>query len=324
MPALSTNVRLRAFDGALTVSVNVHAAAASKPRNAQVCVGTAGAEHLPIRVTTTMRCASCGDIHSADTKKARPVGDGYIVLTEEDIAAATGDLVPFKKTMDLVAHPAAQVDALTAPGKSMNYLQPAPGFEVTYAMLAQAITARPDVVYVTRWVPRTALGVFSLHVLPTPDGRNVIVMRERVAGEQLKEAPDFTLPQVPEAFGTMSEEYLTRAGIAPFDMADYRDTSEEKLAEVVAGRAGVPIASTSVPSGAPALTAEGALAALQARVDSLKPKRAPRKAAAPRTTARKAAAPKTSTAKAAAAKTPVKRAPRKTAVKATATAEAQV
>lgn len=284
MSVISKNVVVSLF-GTVNITCDVHGALAPRTRNVQVCTGV-GTEHAPVRITTQTVCPECGIVHVAQTNKAREVADGFVVLTAEDLADVRTDSAAFKKSVALTPHDARAVDLGTVPGEKSYWLAPVRGNEQAYGLLARLLDRHPELSFLGRFTPRTAMAVFSLHAVREGETLHLL-MRERVSAEQLATAPSYVETAAPQQFDDMAEQVLGAASL-PFDMAAYRDTSAEKLDALVAARA-------VVTGGTPAMPTpghvSGALAALQGAFDALTPepvkpvrKRAPRKTAAKKVT----------------------------------------
>lgn len=274
----------------LTATVNVVSALVPKERNVTVCTGAGGhPEHDPMRIKQESTCAQCGTVGYHELHKAREVSDGLVLLTAEDITAVAQDATQWKAKMTLTPHPGADVETSTAPGGKAYYLEPVGGHEQSYQVIVAMVQAHPELAFVTRWTPRSTMGVFRLIA---HDG--VLLMQERVAGDKVQPAPTFAPVDVPEALLGMAEQVLGLDGvIAPFDLDTYKDTAEEKLAAIVASRTVQTELARELPGGAP-VPVQDAMAALQAMLGTkAKPAKA-KKATAKKTTTRKATVKKAS------------------------------
>lgn len=264
MSALRTNVPW-AF-GLVTGALSVHSAIASRKSNVTVCTGPDEAEHEPIRISQRSVCSSCGEVGRGEVKKAREVAGGLVVLSEADLATVGADAASFKNKMEIMPHPASEVEVGTVPGEKAYYLTPAPGTEAVYNVLGALIMAHPELAFMTRFTLRTAMNVFRVMAVSGTHGP-VLLMQERVAAESMKAVPDVAGPseQHPQLYA-LAETILATGGqhavVRPFDIAAYRDSSAEALEELLATR-------TPVAAGGQVVTttsASDALAQLEAMV----------------------------------------------------------
>lgn len=266
----------------LTATVNVLSALVPKERNVTVCTGAGGhPAHDPVRIRQENQCSQCGTVAFHELQKAREVSDGLILLTADDITEAAVDATQWKAKMSLTPHPSADVEVATAPGGKAYYLEPVAGHEQNYGVLMHMISEHPELAFITRWTPRSSMGVYRLSV-----HEGALLMQERVAGDKVQPAPTFAAAEVPDALLGMAEQVLGLDGvIAPFDLATYRDTAEDKIAAIVASRtAQVEIPRDGVGGTAPA-PVKDAMSALQEMLQASAPapaKKAPRKRAATR------------------------------------------
>lgn len=277
MAAIASGVAL-SF-GLIATSVKVEAAALTAKKTAgNVTVCDTG--HPPAKIRQPRVCDACATIHDSSgeipfqqTKKARPVEGGFVVLKAEEIAEASEDVTRFKKKAAVTAHPAEQVALLTSSGDKLYYLTPEAGHEDAYATLLALVVQHPELAFIAQWTPRTALGQFQLSV---HDG--VLVFQERVEGSGLRPAPSldltFNAPLI-----EMAEAVLKLpASVSDYDPATYRSTYEERIAAIVEGKEVVTVEKAeSTTAGASGDQLMAQLEALLAAESKPKPKRAPRK-----------------------------------------------
>ena len=280
MAAIAKSVGLNF--GLLSCAFAVHGALEPKDKNVTVCTGVDDKEHDPIRIAQKRVCAECGEVPFAQVQKAREVPDGLVLLTAEDLEEVKQDASPFKTKLDVTPHPSAQVLAGTASGDKAYHLVPTPGGETTYHVLAGLVAAHSELAFLTRFTPRSNMGVFQL----TVQG-GALLMIERIQGDRIKAAP--AIPgEAPEAMLAMAEQVLALPGIvSDFDLAQYRDSATDKLREIVATRSAVAELVASVEGVSAPAAAVDAMSALQAMLDQAAAPKAPAKKAAPRKRAAK-------------------------------------
>lgn len=267
--------------GLLTATVNVLSAIAPKPKNVTVCTGAGGkADHPPARLRQQIQCPECGPIEYHEVKKAREVPDGLVLLTDEDRADLAVANDEFKLAVKMTPHPVEAVDLNTAPGEKAYYLECVPGHEQSFTVLKHLIATHPDLAFMLKYTPRTSMGVYR--VLAKDDA---LLMQERIAGDKYCEAPGMNPIEVPTALLGMGEQVLMLPGvIVDFDLDAYRDSSEDRLAEIIASR--TPEAAMVSADGTTKATPRSAVNALSALEDMLAaaaapPAKAPTKKRAP-------------------------------------------
>lgn len=216
--------------GLISTTVRVESAVEAAPTFKTVCEGQGGKAHDPTPIKRPNTCATCGELpFGAPTAKAREVGGGLVLVTEEEVAAAKAQHDDkFKGKFDLVAHKASEVDAATAQGEKYYQLVPE-GDAARYAVLAALITACPDLAFVAMFTVRTRAAMFRLTV------RNgVLLAEERVTRERLK-----PLPQIDAELNTqlleMAMAYVPTT-VTAFDVANYADGYLAQINALVASR----------------------------------------------------------------------------------------
>ena len=152
-----------------------------------LCVGQPNQPtHDPTPLTAPRTCAECGPIvDNSVIVKGIKQGSSYAITTQEAVAEAKiQNTDAYKGKVNLVAHPSADFEAHTAPGRSLYYLTPDPAAADHYQLVARLIAAHPELSFVSLYTPRSAAGLYRVVVR---DG--VLVMEERTRGQALKAAP---------------------------------------------------------------------------------------------------------------------------------------
>lgn len=252
--------------GLITASVSVQSARPPKTRgtgNVMVC----DAGHDAAQITQPPTCPDCGPVPYQQLKKARPVDGGLVVLEAEEISEAAVDVLKYKKRAAVTAHPAEQVEALTAAGEKFYYLLPDAGHEAAYGTLLALVVNHPELAFVTQWTPRSAMGQFRLMQY-----EGALCFQERTNGSGLRDAPSLDL-EVNAQLVAMAEQVL-KLTTAPYDPETYRDTYEERIAAIVAGK--TPVAATKESTSA--LPVDDLMERLRAQLEELDaPKKTPRR-----------------------------------------------
>lgn len=252
--------------GLLTCMVSMTSAVEAKVSNTNVCIGNDTAEHDITKIQSRNYCSTCGEVAYTDIKKARAVGDGYVLLSSEELAEATADATRFKKQAALTAHPAEDVDLLTVNGDKLYYLTPSAGSEPVYAVLYALVEGHPELAFATQWTPRSKAGLFALKAF-----NGVLCLQERVRTEGIRQAPVVST-EAPDAMLALAEQFITLTGLVQkFDPATYADTFEDRIAEIVASKTPTTIVIPGVEATTPVVGTD-AMAALQAMIDQAKPK----------------------------------------------------
>ncbi len=267
--------------GSIALPVNVASARDSTKRegNRTVCTGGLPTQdgrtdtHDPVAIKHQRHCETCAvEVPEHKVQYARPVGDRLVVIDRAALAAAS-KAEQYTRNVTLAAHPAPQVELGTMAAEKVYYLLPTPGAELAYAELAGFIASQPELAFVGRYAPRTAVGLYRLTTIDVPKAQPVLVLVERVLSDELRAAPVLTV--VPrEGRVEMATRLLKanrRALVSKFVPAAYADDTEAAVAQVVAAAAGL----QSVPV-AP-VEADPMLEALQAHLDAQGGKKAPRK-----------------------------------------------
>jgi hypothetical protein len=245
-----------------------------------LCVGGVGDNpaHDPSPRKAPYTCVECGVLppnNEGIVKGKKLDGGGFAIITNDEVAEAKADYGnEYKGEISLVAHPAAEFFASTAPSDSISYLTPATDAVAgQYATMAAFIESHPELVFVGLNTPGTVTALF--HVT----SRNgTLVMEKRVRSQSLKPAPKFDAE--PMAKLVMFLDMTLEDSLVPYDPEAYEDRYQatiEKLAEDTArfvADPAAPAAATSVVGTSDADLLEK-LAALEAPVS--KPKRKPAK-----------------------------------------------
>jgi len=241
-------------------------------------------------------CEQCGPIVDNERLvKGLKAGSSYVIMTQDEVAEAKETYASeYKGVLKLVAHPAAEFLAQTAPGESVSFLYPATdAIANQYQTLVAFITAHPELVFVGLNTPMSATSLFQVTVR---DG--VLIMAQRVRSQALKALP--AVAGEPMEKLQMFLEMTLEDSLTEYDPTAYEDRYAQAI-EALAAETDRTIAEIEgAPKTAP--VAQGVsdadmltkLAALSA------PKAVPaKKAPAKRAPAKKAAAKKTTTTKAA-------------------------
>jgi non-homologous end joining protein Ku len=232
--------------------------------------------HPAQQIRSPKWCDACdGEVPFQQLKKARPVEGGLAVLEASDLAEVNADAQAFKKSVQVSAHPAEQVEVRTSVGEKMYFLTPDKGHEAGYAAVLGLVSNHPELAFMTQWTPRTAAAQFQVRAY---DG--VLVLQERTRAGTVRSAPDVTLGDN-EALVAMAEQFLAMPGlVTDYDPETYADKSQERLAAILATKEVVPTAdaTTVTPVVVDDLMAKLAAHLSQAAAKEDKP--APKKARA--------------------------------------------
>jgi non-homologous end joining protein Ku len=257
--------------GLITVACSINGAVEKAAGNVTVCCGTdpTKPDHDPIRISQVKRCTDCGDVPFDKIRKAREVGDGLVLITDDDITDAKGNADAYKTACALTPHPAATVYARTAPGEKAYYVTPDPGHEVAYDVLRTMIGSHPELAFVGQWTPRSNASQFRVIVR---DG--CLMMTELVREQAIKSAPVVTA-EAPEAMLAMAELVLALPNVVTdYDPETYADHYEDNIQALLATKqvvsAGGTATTTATTPSIPA-SQQAAMAALEAMLAAAAP-----------------------------------------------------
>lgn len=262
--------------GLIGAKVRVHSAV-EKAQTGLRTICTGAGKHPPTPITQPITCGTCGVLDESEKEalvKGVAVGDGWKIVTKGDIATVHDGMDALKKCVSIQVHPTGQVIDATVQGEKLYYLTP-DGNPKMYGLIATTIEARPDLAFMVVWVPRSTPSTYRVRVRDA-----VLMLEERVSLDALRPVPELEPAPADERYVSAAVSFVGTL-TAPFDPATYQDTSQQRLAALLADRevvVGVP--APGVTRSVPDL-GEGLLAKLEA-LAGVKPvpkKRTPRKKA---------------------------------------------
>jgi hypothetical protein len=214
-----------------------------------LCVGGHGdlPEHAPTPRKAPYTCPTCGPLPPGDQGivKGKAVDGGYAILTPEEIADAKSDYGDgYKGAINLVAHPAAEFLAATAPGDSVSYLTPASDAVINqYATIVAFIESHPELVFVGLNNPQSVTALFQV------TARNgVLVMEKRVRSERLKPVPKFDGQPMAKLLAFLDMVLEDEAVLKPYKALDYADQYAATIAELASEASRLVEIEENVPS----------------------------------------------------------------------------
>lgn len=214
--------------GLVTMQVKLTSAKDKPISMRNLCVGQPGKDkHDPKPVTQPMTCVDCGPVAYDEIVKGIPNGDGFTLQSQDDVAEAKAEFASeYKKSLNFVPHPTADIMAKTGPGESLNYITPADaGGEDIYQMLLQLLSDRPGITFATLHTPVSAT---NLYILTARNG--ALALEQRTRTENLREAP--------VVGGTVNATLYpmllasAEAMLTPYDPEDYEDGYQKHLARL--------------------------------------------------------------------------------------------
>lgn len=254
-----------------------------------LCVGGVGDNpaHDPSPRKAPYTCTECGVLPPGDQGivKGKAVdGGGFAILTAEEVAEAKSDYASeYKGEISLVAHPAADFFAATAPSDSVSYLTPASdGVAGQYATMAAFIESHPELAFVGLNTPESVTALF--HVTSR---KGTLVMEKRVRSQSLKPAPRFDAEPMGKL--VMFLDMTLEDSLTPYDADAYEDHYQmaiEQLAEDTARY----VADPTTKVGAVSTPVGKSDADLLAKLDALSAPKPAKKAAKKTTTKKEVAA----------------------------------
>jgi non-homologous end joining protein Ku len=246
-----------------------------------LCVGGVGDNpaHDPSPRKAPYTCAECGVLPPGDQGivKGKAIdGGGFAILSNEEVAKAKADYAKdYKGEISLVAHPAAEFFAATAPGDSVSYLTPATDTVAgQYATMAAFIESHPELAFVGLNTPGSVTALF--HVTSR---KGTLVMEKRVRSQSLKPMPSFDAE--PMAKLVMFLDMTLEDSLVPYDPDAYEDRYQLAVDKLAAETARFVADPTKGPVATPVGNSD---ADLLAKLDALSaPAKPAKKAAAKRT-----------------------------------------
>lgn len=213
--------------GMVAMALKSEVAVEKPPETRNMCVGQPGQKaHDAMLIVAPKSCTACGDITDyAALVKGVKQGSSYAILQQEDVAEAKEEYSQqYKGVLNIVAHPAAQFLAETAPGDTLHYLTPADtATENRYKVMVKLVESHPELVFASLHTPSSATALFMLGVR---DG--VLVMEKRTRSQALKPTPSVG-GEVNDAM------YAQIEGMLPLFVTDYdADAYEDKYATALA------------------------------------------------------------------------------------------
>lgn len=151
--------------GPLSVLVNVYSGTYKPQSSTTVCIGDTESGHEPTRLTHEKYCAVCsgGGEHAVGvTRKAFPASKGFklapVAASVEVEALEASE--EFRDEMNLIEIDPAQYSLFCLETANVYWLSPS-GEDPIYGGLVGALTDS-DRVFVTRWAPRTNVGLYRV------------------------------------------------------------------------------------------------------------------------------------------------------------------
>lgn len=234
--------------------------------NTMVC--DSGHDVTPLKMERC--CPTCDrQVPYDEVKKARKVGDKYVLVEAADLEAAAVDLpdpARLKKSASIDVHNAVDIDVQTSVGEKLYYLIPAAGSEAAYSTLYRLAAEHPEYAFLTQWTPRTKSSVFALRAF-----NGALCLQERVRASAIRTAPE--VPTVPDtSLYQMAEALLRMDGVVkPFDPTLYEDPYEARLTEILNAKEGVTMAASPNEEATPVAAQANVADALRAMLDQAAP-----------------------------------------------------
>jgi DNA end-binding protein Ku len=241
----------------------------------------------PAKVTVKAICTVCEETRSsvfAFPERGREVDGKLVVVTSEEMAEASGKPVT---SMVPAFHSREKVYAATVAGDSVQNVSPQKGFEVQYVALRNALMARPDVVGVTVWSPKSKNSLWVLEVV-----NDRIVASKRSWPADVRAVAAAPLMEVSPTDQQMVEGIVDNL-TTDFDVHTYVDEAKAGVERLVSERLGnavvIPAGATVAPTASVDLTAvlQASLNATAKKVPAQRTRKAPAKKAAAKKTAAK-------------------------------------
>jgi non-homologous end joining protein Ku len=206
--------------GLLSFAGKADKATITRESMSNLCPGQPGKEsHDPSPLKQPKVCEKCGPITDHEVLlKGIKRGSTYALVTQDDVAEAKEEYVKeYLEQISLVAHPAGDFLAQTAPGESVNYITPADAAGANiYQSLAKLIAAHPELAFVGLHTPRSSTSLFQFTVR---DG--ILVMEQRTRSQSLKPAPSVGGEVNEKLYGLL--DATLEISTEPYDPEAYED-----------------------------------------------------------------------------------------------------
>jgi non-homologous end joining protein Ku len=220
--------------GLVNVICNIETAIEREKSLSSVCCGTANNEHPPTQVTQKMNCVTCGTVAYGDVKKARKVGESFVMVEQEEVATIKNTVVgATKKLIALTPHDAEEISTNTLQAASVYAVVPSDTAQApAYGLLVDTLNRHPEVGFLALWTPSSRPNLYQLKVFG-----DSLVLEQRARTEDIKVQPQEITPVDVSLQGQIDS--LLPGMVKPFDPATYTDTYTRHLDDLLASREAV-------------------------------------------------------------------------------------
>lgn len=257
--------------GMLGLVVSVHAAVGEDDSGGLKMVCTD--KHAPTPVKQRLACPVCDNAERGTFQRARPVGDGYVVIPPEVLDQVKTAADAFKKQITLTVHPATEVTSVLLPSGKSYYLNlgkgPSQGMRDTYTLLGQLVRSRADLAFMTKYTLRSATSVFRLVVA----GDGTLVLQQMADAALVRKHPQIEFSEL-DGKALDLANMLAETQTTPFLAAEHGSGKTSIIADYA--NAQNPLQAAAVAAG-PVVGELDIVAQLQAAIEAQQPKRATRR-----------------------------------------------
>src|SRR5882672_6899545 len=220
--------------GLVTASVRVHSGLEKEGTGLRtLCTG--GGKHAPAPIFMSTNCPIDGPLDPAQVEalvKGVASGDGWKVVTKDEIATVRQGVDALKQVATITPHPVAQVETSTLAGEKLYYLTPKSN-ESRYALIRDVIAAHPELAFMLQWVPRSTPSTYRVTV-----AGEVLVMEERVENDRSRPLPEVEAVANPTLLGPVNK--MVTDSVADFDPTLYANRYATALQELFESREATP------------------------------------------------------------------------------------
>jgi non-homologous end joining protein Ku len=177
--------------GFLNLTVSVHAAVGEETGNKLTTLCQHGDNPAKLKANPIKQkyvCPTCEAEDRSTFVMGRPVGDDWVIITEDVKEAVAAAAAASKKQLTLTVHPATEVSSVLMPSGKSYYLSLKTGeakLAETYTLISRLITSRPDLAFMGKFTLSSTTSIFQL----TTAGEGTLVLRQMANAELVREHP---------------------------------------------------------------------------------------------------------------------------------------
>lgn len=239
-----------------------------------VCCGPV-TEHAPTQIATKNFCNTCVDpvtgdpgviVSYADLKKAKKVGEDFVVVDQQEVATVRDSVLgATKKMMGVTVHPSEEVVQHTLPDSQAYLLIPEGAAQIgAYSLLVDTIQRHPELAFCTTWSPTSKPNYYRLAVY-----HNALTLQQITSPSLVRAVADLGVIEALPEHQAKIDSFLGSM-VEPFDLDAYGDrysdaldallASKEAVAGIALEKAKGSVKAPSTPGGVDLMAALSAMA----------------------------------------------------------------